>query len=180
MCCQRTGYVFPPYFCQEARPGLAAFQTRNFDRSQLNETFTAYTVALTFKKLGGSNMPIVMRLDRVMAEKKITSAELAARVGTSTVNLSNIKNGKIRGMRFSTLEALCQVLNCKPGDLIDYVTPEELEQERSLGEVRERSYSTPSKEASTKDAPTKTDQTEAVTDQAAQTGADEAPADEPS
>lgn len=85
-------------------------------------------------------MPIVMRLDRVMAEKKISSMELAARIGTSTVNLSNIKNGHIRGVRFSTLEAMCQVLNCKPGDLIDYVTPEELAQERALGEIKERSY----------------------------------------
>lgn len=79
-------------------------------------------------------MPIVMRLDRVMAERKISSTELAKRVGTSTVNLSNIKNGHIRGMRFSTLEALCQVLRCKPGDIIDYVTPEELADERALGE----------------------------------------------
>jgi putative transcriptional regulator len=47
-----------------------------------------------------------------MAERKISSTELAERIGTSTVNLSNIKNGKIRGVRFSTLEALCQVLNC--------------------------------------------------------------------
>lgn len=82
-------------------------------------------------------MPIVMRLDRVMAEKKISSTELASRVGTSTVNLSNIKNGHIRGVRFSTLEALCQVLKCKPGDLIDYVTPEEFAKERALGEIRE-------------------------------------------
>ena len=51
-------------------------------------------------------MPIVMRLDRVMAERKISSTELAKRLGTSTVNLSNIKNGHIRGMRFSMLEAL--------------------------------------------------------------------------
>ena len=85
-------------------------------------------------------MPIVMRLDRVMAERKITSKELAARVGTSEVNLSNIKNGKIRGVRFSTLEALCQVLNCKPGDLIDYVTPEEDAAQRALGEIREQNY----------------------------------------
>ena len=75
-----------------------------------------------------------------MAEKKISSTELAARIGTSTVNLSNIKNGHIRGMRFSTLEAMCQVLNCKPGDLIDYVTPEELDSERALGEITERNY----------------------------------------
>lgn len=81
-------------------------------------------------------MPIVMRLDRIMAERKISSTELAQRVGTSTVNLSNIKNGHIKGMRFSTLEALCEVLRCKPGDLIDYVTPEELTEERALGERR--------------------------------------------
>ena len=85
-------------------------------------------------------MPIVVRLDRVMAERKITSTELAARIGTSTVNLSNIKNGHIRGMRFSTLEALCQVLNCKPGDLVDYLSPEEAAAEQSLGEIRERNY----------------------------------------
>ena len=88
------------------------------------------------------NMPIVMRLDRVMAERKITSTELAARIGTSTVNLSNIKNGKIKGVRFSTLEAMCQVLNCKPGDLIDYLTPEEAAEQTVRGEIRERNYAT--------------------------------------
>lgn len=85
-------------------------------------------------------MPIVMRLDRVMAERKISSTELAGLIGTSTVNLSNIKTGKIRGMRFSTLEAMCQVLECKPGDIIDYITPEEYEAERSRGSIRERNY----------------------------------------
>lgn len=86
-------------------------------------------------------MPIVMRLDRVMAERKVTSTELARRVGTSTVNLSNIKNGHVRGVRFAMLEALCQVLNCRPGDIIDYVSPEEAARERELGEIRERNYS---------------------------------------
>lgn len=85
-------------------------------------------------------MPIVMRLDRVMAERKVTSKELARRVGTSTVNLSNIKNGHIHGMKFGVLEAMCQVLNCKPGDIIDYVSPEEAAAERELGEIRERNY----------------------------------------
>ena len=89
-----------------------------------------------------TDMPIVMRLDRVMAERKITSTELAARIGTSTVNLSNIKNGKIKGVRFSTLEAMCQVLNCKPGDLIDYLTPEEAAEQTVRGEIRERNYAT--------------------------------------
>ena len=85
-------------------------------------------------------MPIVMRLDYVMVEKGSTSVELAKRIGISPVNLSRIKTGKIRGIRFSTLEALCQVLDCKPGDLIDYVTPEEAERERSIGRIRERNY----------------------------------------
>lgn len=85
-------------------------------------------------------MPIVMRLDRVMAERKITSKDLARRIGTSVVNLSNIKNGHVRGVRFGLLESLCQVLNCKPGDLIDYVSPEEAAAERELGEIRERNY----------------------------------------
>lgn len=85
-------------------------------------------------------MPIVMRLDRVMADKKITSAQLAKLIGTSTVNLSNIKNGKVKGVRFSTLEAMCQVLKCKPGDIIDYVTPEEAAAEQELGEITERNY----------------------------------------
>lgn len=85
-------------------------------------------------------MPIVMRLDRIMADRKISSSELADRIDTSVVNLSNIKNGHIRGMRFSTLEALCQVLHCKPGDLIDYVTPEEEADQCARGEIRERNY----------------------------------------
>jgi putative transcriptional regulator len=76
-----------------------------------------------------------MRLDRVMAERKVTSAQLAERIGISTVSLSRIKTGKIRGIRFSTLEAMCQVLRCKPGDLVDYVTIEEQEKEEGLGEV---------------------------------------------
>lgn len=70
-------------------------------------------------------MPIVMRLDSVLKARKMTSVELAARIGTSTVNLSNIKTGKIRGMRFSTLEAICRELGCKPGDIIDYVAEED-------------------------------------------------------
>lgn len=85
-------------------------------------------------------MPIVMRLDYIMVEKGITSVELAKRIGISPVNLSRIKTGKIRGIRFSTLEALCQVLDCKPGDLIDYVTPEEAERGCSIGRIRERNY----------------------------------------
>ncbi|MFA6855857.1 MAG: helix-turn-helix transcriptional regulator [Treponema sp.] len=63
---------------------------------------------------------IILRLDRVMADRKISLNELAARVGISNVNLSNIKTGKISAVRFSTLEAICRELNCQPGDILEY------------------------------------------------------------
>ena len=69
-------------------------------------------------------MAIILRLDRVMADRKISLNELAERVGISNVNLSNIKTGKIRAIRFSTLEAICEVLECQPGDLLEYEKPE--------------------------------------------------------
>lgn len=69
-------------------------------------------------------MPIILRLDRVMADRKISLNELAERVEISNVNLSNIKTGKIRAIRFSTLEAICEVLECQPGDLLEYEKPE--------------------------------------------------------
>ena len=59
-----------------------------------------------------------------MADRKISLNELAERVGISNVNLSNIKTGKIRAIRFSTLEAICEVLECQPGDLLEYEKPE--------------------------------------------------------
>lgn len=65
-------------------------------------------------------MPITIHLDRMLVERKISSNELADKVGISPVNLSRIKTGKVRGIRFSTLEALCKELDCKPGDLLDY------------------------------------------------------------
>ena len=69
-------------------------------------------------------MPIIQRQDRVMADRKISLNELAERVGISNVNLSNIKTGRIRAIRFSTLEAICEVLECQPGDLLEYEKPE--------------------------------------------------------
>lgn len=73
-----------------------------------------------------------MRLDRVMAARGISSSELARRIGTSTVNLSNIKTGKIRGVRFSTLEAICRELDCTPGDILEYVPAESDQDEGGL------------------------------------------------
>lgn len=65
-------------------------------------------------------MPIILRLDRVMADRKISLNELASRVGISNVNLSNLKNGKVKAIRFSTLEAICEVLDCQPGDILEF------------------------------------------------------------
>ena len=69
-------------------------------------------------------MAIILRLDRVMADRKISLNELAARVGISNVNLSNLKTGKVKAVRFSTLDAICDVLDCQPGDLLAYVPGE--------------------------------------------------------
>ena len=63
---------------------------------------------------------IILRLDRVMADRKMPLGELAKRVGISNANLSNIKTGKISAIRFSTLDAICQVLDCQPGDILEY------------------------------------------------------------
>lgn len=63
---------------------------------------------------------IVLRLDRVMADRKMSLNELAARVGISNVNLSNIKTGKVSAIRFSTLDGICRALGCQPGDLLEY------------------------------------------------------------
>lgn len=65
-------------------------------------------------------MPIVLRLDRVMADRKMSLNELSERVGIANVNLSRLKNGHISAIRFSTLEAICDVLDCQPGDILEY------------------------------------------------------------
>ena len=61
---------------------------------------------------------IILRLDRVMADRKISLNELSEKVGVSNVNLSKMKNGKISAIRFSTLEAICEALDCQPGDIL--------------------------------------------------------------
>lgn len=65
-------------------------------------------------------MAIILRLDRVMADRKITLNELSERVGISNVNLSNLKTGKVKAIRFSTLDAICEVLDCQPGDILEF------------------------------------------------------------
>ena len=63
---------------------------------------------------------IVVNLDVMMAKRKISSNELAERVGITQANLSILKTGKGKAIRFSTLEKICEVLECKPGDILDY------------------------------------------------------------
>ena len=63
---------------------------------------------------------IILRLDRVMADRKISLNDLAEKVGITNVNLSKMKTGKISAIRFSTLEAICDALGCQPGDILEY------------------------------------------------------------
>ena len=65
-------------------------------------------------------MAIILRLDRVMADRKMSLNELSDKVGVANVNLSKLKNGKVNAIRFSTLEAICKTLNCQPGDILEY------------------------------------------------------------
>lgn len=65
-------------------------------------------------------MAIILRLDRVMADRKMSLNELSARVGISNVNLSNLKTGKVKAIRFSTLDAICRELKCQPGDILEF------------------------------------------------------------
>jgi putative transcriptional regulator len=65
-------------------------------------------------------MPIRVRLDRILLERRMSLTELADRVGVTIANLSILKTGKARAIRFSTLEALCRELDCQPGDIVGY------------------------------------------------------------
>jgi putative transcriptional regulator len=66
-------------------------------------------------------MPIVVHLDVMLARRKMRSRELAEAVGITEQNISLLKSGKVRGMRFDTLERICAVLQCQPGDLLEFV-----------------------------------------------------------
>lgn len=65
-------------------------------------------------------MAIVLRLDRMMADRKMSLNELSEKVGIANVNLSKIKTGKVSAIRFSTLNEICKVLKCQPGDILEY------------------------------------------------------------
>ena len=66
------------------------------------------------------SMPIIINLDVMMAKRKMSLNELSQKVNLTTVNLSILKTGKAKGVRFDTLEAICKTLNCQPGDILEY------------------------------------------------------------
>ena len=70
-------------------------------------------------------MAIIVNLDMMLAKRKMTSLELANRIGITQANLSILKTGKAKAVRFSTLESICRVLNCQPGDILEYRADEE-------------------------------------------------------
>ena len=73
-------------------------------------------------------MPIIVNLDVIMAKRRMPSGALAEKIGLSQANLSILKTGKARAVRFSTLEAICKALDCQPGDILEYINdPEERE-----------------------------------------------------
>lgn len=65
-------------------------------------------------------MAIIVNLDVILAKRKMSVTELSERVGVTMANISILKNGKARAIRFSTLEAICEVLECQPGDILEY------------------------------------------------------------
>ena len=69
-------------------------------------------------------MPIIVRLDRVLADRKVKSKDLAAFVGITEANISLLRSGKSKGVRFSTLEKICEFLDCQPGDLFEWIEEE--------------------------------------------------------
>ena len=84
-------------------------------------------------------MAIILRLDRVMADRKISLNELSNRVGISTVHLSNLKTGKVKAIRFSTLDAICEVLDCQPGDILEFQKRTEEEADKlDIDDTRKR------------------------------------------
>lgn len=66
-------------------------------------------------------MAIIVRLDRIMADRKVSLNELSEKVGVTNVNLSKLKTGKVNAIRFSTLNAICKALNCQISDVLEYV-----------------------------------------------------------
>ena len=81
-------------------------------------------------------MAIVIRLDRMLADRKMSLNALAEAVDMTNVNLSNLKTGKMKGIRFATMNAICRALDCQPGDLFEYVDDNESGEESAVERLR--------------------------------------------
>lgn len=91
-------------------------------------------------------MPIIPRLDRVMADRKMSVNELSQRIDISPVNISRMRRGHIKAVRFSTMGRICEVLQCQPGDLFEYVSPEPgTEEAAELGAIVNREIEEPAR-----------------------------------
>ena len=78
-------------------------------------------------------MPIIVNLDVMLARRKMRSRDLAARIGIAEQNVSLLKSGKVKGIRFDTLEKICVVLDCQPGDILEYRPEGEEARKREAG-----------------------------------------------
>lgn len=74
-----------------------------------------------YRVRGGFEMTIVVNLDVIMAKRKISAGDLSDKIGITPANLSILKNNKAKAIRFSTLEEICKVLDCQPGDILEYI-----------------------------------------------------------
>jgi len=80
-----------------------------------------------FALFGNMLMSIIVNLDVMLAKRKMRSRELAERIGIAEQNVSLLKSGKVKGVRFDTLEKICEVLDCQPGDILEYRSEQESE-----------------------------------------------------
>lgn len=78
-------------------------------------------------------MPIIINLDVMLAKRKMRSNELADLIGITTANLSILKTGKAKAIRFSTLEVICEILNCQPGDIMEYIPENSIPEKEEAG-----------------------------------------------
>ncbi|SES31369.1 helix-turn-helix transcriptional regulator [Psychrobacillus sp. OK032] len=77
-------------------------------------------------------MPIIINIDVMLAKRKMSVTELSERVGITMANISNLKNGKAKAIRLSTLDAICKALECQPGDLLEYKGEDHDQRENDL------------------------------------------------
>ncbi len=82
-------------------------------------------------------MPIIVNLDVMLAKRKMRSRDLAAHIGIAEQNVSLLKSGKVKGVRFDTLEKICQILDCQPGDILEYRPEETVSEAASFSSPRE-------------------------------------------